>query len=55
MVSWVPGISMFFLAEGINLAKWGGNSYFYMPLLAINGIIVSYHSYKLKKYYTRPT
>ena len=54
-VNWVPAIGMLILAEVLNLAKWGGNCYWYMPLLIFNGLCICYHTFKLKRYYAKPT
>ena len=46
---------MLLMAEFVNFMKWTGNCYWYMPLLVLNGFTVCYHTFKLKRYYTRPT
>ena len=55
MLSFVPSVTMFCLAEVVSLAQWTGNCYFYIHLLVINGFIFFYHTLKLSAYHRRPS
>ena len=52
---WVPAVAMLVLAEAINYSGWSGKCYWYLHLLLANGVVCWYHTFKLRRYYTRPT